>query len=110
MSNYVQLQITIILFHQTTDSDLTENETSDEGTFCFLEYLVNVLKVYFCLLETCSINYSENKTCLFVFSSCITECEAISNEQSDKPGKDNGNNLSDKTYRNICNLTELWLT
>ena len=109
MSNYVQLQITIILFHQTTDSDLTVDETSDEGTFCFLEFLVNVLKVYFCLLETCSINYSESKTCLFVFSSCITECEAVSNERYE-PGNDNGNNFSDKTYHNICNLTELWLT
>ena len=37
-----------ILFHQTTDSDLTEDETSDEGTFCFLDFLLNVLKVYFC--------------------------------------------------------------
>ena len=44
-----------ILFQQTTDSDLTEDETRDEGNFRFLEFLVNVLKFYFCLLETCSV-------------------------------------------------------
>ena len=49
-----------ILFHQTTGSDLTDDETSDEGNFCFLEFFVNVLKVYFC-------------SSLFIFSSCITE-------------------------------------
>ena len=51
------------LFHQTTDSDITEDETSDEGKFRFLEFLVNVLQVYFCLLETCFVNYSGSKTC-----------------------------------------------
>ena len=55
-----------ILFHQTTDSDLTEDERSDEGNFCCLEFLVNVLTVHFCSLETCLVNYSESKTCLFV--------------------------------------------
>ena len=103
VSNYMRFQITILLFHQTTDSDLTDDERSDEGTFCFLEILAKVLKVYFCLLETCSINYSESKTCLFVFSSCITECETVSNDSSDEPGNDNGNNFSVKTYHNICN-------
>ena len=49
------------------------------------------------------------KARLFVFSSCITESE-VSNEQSDEPGEDNGKNFSHKTYHNIGNLTELWLT
>lgn len=48
------------------DLDLIEDERSDEGNFCFLEFLVNVLIVYFCLLEICLVNYFESKICLFV--------------------------------------------
>lgn len=56
-----------ILFHQTTDSvDLTEDgETSDEGNFRFLEFLVNVLQVNFCLLEACVVHYFGSKSCFW---------------------------------------------
>jgi len=52
-----------ILFHQMRDSDLNEDETSDKGSFRFLEFLLNVLQVNFCLLETCLVHYFRSKTC-----------------------------------------------
>ena len=44
---------------------------------------------------------------MFFFS--ITESE-VPNQRRDEQGEHNGNNFSYKTYDNICNLTELWLT